>query len=268
MKLDISHRTVYRYDVRMRHSTQYLRLTPSSSRRQRVLSWQLGLPARASSGRDPYGNCQHVLTLDYPHHEVSVLATGQVEVLEPLQEDDDDGLSPGVFLRHTALTASSPALTEFALGLAGAVAAQSRQGLWQLMERLADAMPLRNGHASTPLSAAQAFALACGDSHALSHAFISAARVLGKPARHVSGYVLDPHTGEVSPQGWAEVWLEGRWASYDVQHGQAAGPCHVKLAVGMDYLDACPVRGQRMANTASADQGGQMLPAAQQSAQQ
>ena len=94
------------------------------------------------------------------------------------------------------------------------------------------------------------------------------ARVLGKPARHVSGYVLDPHTGEVSPQGWAEVWLEGRWASYDVQHGQAAGPCHVKLAVGMDYLDACPVRGQRMANTASADQGGQMLPAAQQSAQQ
>ena len=34
MKLDISHRTVYRYDARMRHSTQYLRLTPSSSRRQ------------------------------------------------------------------------------------------------------------------------------------------------------------------------------------------------------------------------------------------
>ena len=81
MKLDISHRTVYRYDARMRHSTQYLRLTPPSSRRQRVLSWQLGLPARASSGRDPYGNCQHVLTLDYPHHEVSVLATGQVELL-------------------------------------------------------------------------------------------------------------------------------------------------------------------------------------------
>ena len=84
MKLDISHRTVYRSDARMRHSTQSLRLTPSSSRRQRVLSWQLGLPARASSGRDPYGNRQHVLRLDYPHHEVSVLATGQVEVLEPL----------------------------------------------------------------------------------------------------------------------------------------------------------------------------------------
>lgn len=268
MKLDISHRTVYRYDARMRHSTQYLRLTPSSSRRQRVLSWQLGLPARASSGRDPYGNCQHVLTLDYPHHEVSVLATGQVEVLEPSQDDDDDGLSPGVFLRHTALTASSPALTDFALGLSAAVAAQPRQGLWQLMERLADAMPLRSGYASTPLSAAQAFEQACGDSHALSHAFISATRLLGKPARHVSGYVLEPHTGEVSPQGWAEVWLDGRWASYDIQHGQAAGPCHVKLAVGMDYLDACPVRGQRMVNLASADPIGQMLPAAQQSAQQ
>ena len=57
--------------------------------------------------------------------------------------------------------------------------------------------------------------------------------------------MLEPHSGEGSPQGWAEVWLDGRWASYDIQHGQAAGPCHVKLAVGMDYLDACPVRGVR-----------------------
>ena len=51
MKLHISHRSVYHYPERVRHSTQCLRLTPQSSRRQRVLSWQLGLPARASSGR-------------------------------------------------------------------------------------------------------------------------------------------------------------------------------------------------------------------------
>ena len=79
MKLHISHRSVYHYPERVRHSTQCLRLTPQSSRRQRVLSWQLGLPARASSGRDPYGNCQHVLTLDYPHQDITVLATGVVE---------------------------------------------------------------------------------------------------------------------------------------------------------------------------------------------
>ena len=50
MKLHISHRSVYHYPERVRHSTQCLRLTPQSSRRQRVLSWQLGLPARASMG--------------------------------------------------------------------------------------------------------------------------------------------------------------------------------------------------------------------------
>lgn len=109
MKLHISHRSVYHYPERVHHSIQCLRLTPQSSRRQRVLSWQLGLPARASSGRDPYGNCQHVLTLDYPHQDITVLATGVVEVDEALADDVDDELAPLVFLRQTMRTTPSAA---------------------------------------------------------------------------------------------------------------------------------------------------------------
>jgi transglutaminase-like putative cysteine protease len=66
MHLAIEHDTHYRYDSPVTRSTQYLRLTPASSARQRVLSWQLDLPARASQGLDAYGNTLHVLTLDKP----------------------------------------------------------------------------------------------------------------------------------------------------------------------------------------------------------
>lgn len=126
MKLHISHRSVYHYPERVRHSTQCLRLTPQSSRRQRVLSWQLGLPARASSGRDPYGNCQHVLTLDYPHQDITVLATGVVEVDEALADDVDDELAPLVFLRQTMRTTPSAAR----LALAQTPSRHSSTQLW------------------------------------------------------------------------------------------------------------------------------------------
>jgi hypothetical protein len=39
--------------------------------------------------------------------------------------------------------------------------------------------------------------------------------------------------------------VDDRWWSLDVINGCRAGASHLKLAVGMDYMDACPVRGVR-----------------------
>ncbi|MBK9220477.1 MAG: hypothetical protein IPL70_20040 [Uliginosibacterium sp.] len=43
---------------------------------------------------------------------------------------------------------------------------------------------------------------------------------------------------------WAAVWLEdaGGWVSFDVRRARLANGCQVRLAVGRDYLDACPMR--------------------------
>ena len=100
MKLLVQHRTVYRYDERVAHSTQYLRLTPADSARQHVLDWQLGLPARAVRSRDAFGNWLHTLTLDHPHHEILIQANGTVETRDgPAIETDP--ASPLPYLRHT-----------------------------------------------------------------------------------------------------------------------------------------------------------------------
>ncbi|MCK6437608.1 transglutaminase N-terminal domain-containing protein [Rivihabitans pingtungensis] len=244
MKLHISHRSVYHYPERVRHSTQCLRLTPQSSRRQRVLSWQLGLPARASSGRDPYGNCQHVLTLDYPHQDITVLATGVVEVDEALADDVDDELAPLVFLRQTTRTAPSAARLALAQRHAEAVRQHGRHGALSLAQALAE----QSGAAK--------------DSVGASHALLGCLRALAQPARYVSGYLSLADGGEVAHHNWVELWRDGVWASVDPMSLAPAGGGHVKLAVGMDELDACPIRGLRRPSMED------MLRQAQHSAQQ
>ena len=44
---------------------------------------------------------------------------------------------------------------------------------------------------------------------------------------------------------WVDVWLNTHWVSVDVTNAIFASDSHCRLAIGRDYLDACPVRGVR-----------------------
>jgi transglutaminase-like putative cysteine protease len=46
---------------------------------------------------------------------------------------------------------------------------------------------------------------------------------------------------------WAESWLNGiGWVSVDVSNQCLVNGTHVRLAMGLDYRDACPVSGIRV----------------------
>ena len=55
MKLVIDHLTRYGYDEEVKFSTQYLRLTPRSTGRQKIASWTLTLPEGAAADGLPFG---------------------------------------------------------------------------------------------------------------------------------------------------------------------------------------------------------------------
>ncbi len=101
MKLVIDHLTRYGYDEEVKFSTQYLRLTPRSTARQTITAWTLTLPGRR--GGDHYrrlGNVLHVLTLDNPHKEITIRASGIVDIADEGEETRDEEaelLSPLVF---------------------------------------------------------------------------------------------------------------------------------------------------------------------------
>lgn len=242
MRLSIRHDTTYRYEDQVRASIQYLRLTPQNSARQQILSWTLDLPRQVAAQQDPYGNILHVLTLDEPHDAIVIHALGQVEI-DTEQESETDGHSPLPYLRSTILTQADRALIEFARQHVGAV--PDRSALMQLMHALASRMPYSPGVTGVDTTAAQAFAGGAGVCQDHTHAFLACVRSLGVPARYVSGYLFTNDDSHLASHAWAEAWLDGAWYSFDVTNGLARPERHLKLAVGLDYLDACPVRGMR-----------------------
>jgi transglutaminase-like putative cysteine protease len=246
MLLSVWHSTVYRYAAEVARSTQYIRLSPAASPRQRVVDWRVELPVPSVTMTDAFDNLTHVLTLDAPHQEIRLIARGRVEV-----DDVDDGepagrINPRVFLRATPLTQADDAIRAFVAPLRAMVRSRPMMGVTDLMDALLERMPYEKGHTSVESTAAQSFAAGRGVCQDHAHVFVACCRELGIPARYVSGYVYTPDRRSVSSHAWAEAWLSNRWISFDVSNAGKAGEAHLKLAVGLDYLDACPVRGVRL----------------------
>jgi transglutaminase-like putative cysteine protease len=242
MRLSISHQTTYSYAEQVRASIQYLRLTPQESVRQHVLNWTLDLPGIVQAQTDPYGNILHVLSLEMPHDSIMIGACGVVEIDEHCDCERDTG-SPLPFLRSTGLTQPDEALRAFARQVCGN--GRQRADLIKLMHALLEAMPYSPGATTVESTAAGAFAAGAGVCQDHAHAFIACARSLGIPTRYVSGYLYSNDLSHLASHAWAEAWLDGYWYCFDVTNGLCRPDRHLKLAVGMDYLDACPVRGMR-----------------------
>lgn len=96
-------------------------------------------------------------------------------------------------------------------------------------------------------SAAQAFTRGQGVCQDHTHVFLACCRSLHLPARYVSGYVHRPDSRHVAMHAWAEVWLNGRWLRFDITNNSRSLTQHLRLATGLDYLDAYPIRGRRLA---------------------
>jgi transglutaminase-like putative cysteine protease len=247
MRVAIVHETLYRYRTPATYSIQYLRLSPRASRRQRIVAWKLDTPGPVRPWVDAYGNDAHVLVIDRPHDEIRVRARGEVEVVETADTDEEPGpLPPNVYLRPTRLSDATGPLAEFADLFREGVRRDLGAGLETLMLGVRERVDYRPGitHAATPAGAA--FAAGAGVCQDHAHIFVACCRRLGIPARYVSGYLGAGADGNMASHAWAEAWLEGQgWRSYDVANRLRPAGRHVRVAVGLDYLDACPVRGFR-----------------------
>ena len=56
----------------------------------------------------------------------------------------------------------------------------------------------------------------------------------------------DGVTAQQAGHAWAEAYIENLgWVAFDPTHGMCATEAYVRVAVGLDYLGAAPVRGTR-----------------------
>ncbi|MBJ7601477.1 MAG: transglutaminase family protein [Candidatus Nephthysia bennettiae] len=108
-------------------------------------------------------------------------------------------------------------------------------------------MRYRHGVTGVGTTAAEALALGQGVCQDFAHVMIAICRLLGLPARYVSGHLL----GEGGTHAWVEVMqpLSGQaskaaaaW-TFDPTHGRPATLSYVTVAVGRDYYDVAPTSG-------------------------
>lgn len=248
MHLHIRHETTYRYGEPVKRSVQNLRLTPRRDPVQRALNWNISAPGRHHEQIDAYGNVVHLLTLDEPHREIRIVVNGVVETSDNEGEvlPNDGKLSPLTYLAETNLTRTDAALQSFAKErLPGS--ADRRGNLMTLADAVCSTIQYERGVTDVHEPAARAFARGKGVCQDHAHIFIACCRAAGIPARYVSGYIYTGKDGEVASHAWADAWLgaDAGWMPIDVTHRTLAGGRHCRLAVGRDYLDACPVRGVR-----------------------
>lgn len=247
MRLTIKHETRYRFGSPAQHSIQYLRLTPRPDLSQAVVGWQVRTPGQMRRWIDGFGNTAHVAVQNGTHTEVPVEVGGEIETFDTNGVlPSDDGLPPRMFLRPTPYTQVDEAIR----ALVGPLLERVRDegliaGLHALMWTLHTSVAYSPGFTDIDSAAAQALAQGRGVCQDYAHLFIAGARVLGIPARYVSGYLYS-EDGALASHAWAEAYVDDLgWVSFDCANSQCATDAYVRLAVAFDYAGACPIRGVR-----------------------
>ena len=250
MRIRISHLTSYRYQAPATSVIQMLRLTPRNHDGQYVARWQIDVSAdcRLDQHEDAFGNVTHAFTADGPIGELEVMVEGEVETRDTqgIVRGTLERFPPSLYLRETALTSPDAEIAGFAATARAAAGSDTLRLLHLMLERLHRDMSYDPAPTHVATTAAQAFALRRGLCQDLAHVFIAAARSLAIPARYVSGHFRrdDGVTEQDAGHAWAEAFVpELGWVAFDPANGICATDAHVRVAVGLDYLGASPLRG-------------------------
>ena len=252
MRIRVTYATSYTYQADARAILQVLRLTPRSYEAQHVVSWQVETDAdvRLKLGEDAFGNITHTLSTDRPVSGLTITVRGEVRTLDMAGAvaRTAERLPPGVYLRETALTQPDVALVALGRRVAREAGSDPLTQMHTLMRLLHEEVAFDPKATLVTGTAAQALALGRGVCQDMAHIFVTAARSMGYPARYISGHLVRDASDAAQQAGhaWAEVLVpDFGWIAFDPVNDLCPTDAYIRVAVGLDYLDAAPIRGAR-----------------------
>jgi transglutaminase-like putative cysteine protease len=194
---------------------------------------------------DRHGNDVRRFDLLTPHDRLVVTATSEVLTPEAFA-DGELTLTP--LARHDYLAPSAYAPftdTIRAFAAPTLVAGDALETTRRVVEAIHGRLRYEKGATDVTTNAEQALDRGLGVCQDYAHLMLATCRILGLPARYVSGYVYAPGSQVgVASHAWADVFVEGRgWISVDPTNDAPQAERHVRVAVGRDYADLPPTRG-------------------------
>lgn len=257
-RLEVHHRTVYRYAGQVQSSYNEARLTPVTGPHQTVLSSALEVLPRVTQFRyiDAFGSAVHSFDLHQPHEQLSVTGHSVTETAPPtpvatrLRWDElrADRVADHFydFLACTTLVDVDDMMQHPIIE--AAKFQDPIEAASFIFDYVHNQLTYRTGATEVSTPASHAFSAGSGVCQDFVHVSLALLRTIGIPSRYVSGYVHnrpdallgEPVRGE--SHAWVDVWT-GDWWSHDPTGAVPVGERHVVVATGRDYRDVAPLKG-------------------------
>lgn len=251
LRLRIRHTTRYDYEQPVSYSLQQLRLNPRSTRHQNVVAWNMTVDGGSQELEfdDHFGNHVALVSTDPGATTISINCEGELEITDNHGVvGEHRGFTPlWMYTRSTPLTAASESILQLASSLDETAEQQDISRLHALMALIAERVIYETDSSSASTTAAQALTAGRGVCQDHTHIMLSAARLLGYPARYVSGYLMmDDRVDQDATHAWAEIHVDQiGWVGFDVSNGISPDQRYVRVATGLDYASAAPISGMR-----------------------
>ncbi len=261
MKLAVLHRTTFTYASPVTHSVNTLHLEPRTFPYQKTLGSLIRVvPAtRVRKFTDLFQNITHHFDLPDPHSQLEIESHVRVHNL-PLdisgvgrraekERFGDPSIREQIwpFLQDSKAVANIPEVWRQAVDLTRATPAIFDQAC-AVMEWIHREFRYDPGATTVFTTMEEAFQFRHGVCQDFTHVMLGLCRSVGIPARYASGYLYngqrDSLIGAQASHAWAEVFLPSAgWIGFDPTNNTLADERYVKIAVGRDYDDVAPVRG-------------------------
>lgn len=247
MRLIIRHLTRYTFDEPVSHGLQRLRLTPKSTSGQSVIDWTMTLDgaSREAEYEDQNHNRTTLISIHPGAREVTISCSGTVETADHagIIGRHAGHLPLWHFLDQTGSTRPGPRMKALIAGLA--VEDNPVSTLHRFSAAILAAVKYETGFTDADTPAEEALSAGRGVCQDHAQIFIGGCRMMGVPARYVSGYLMmDDRIDQEAGHGWAEAHVDGLgWVGFDVSNGISPDTRYVRVATGRDYREAAPVTG-------------------------
>ena len=257
----ILHRTRYAYAAPVIDCTNQLMVYPLPDYRLTVRSHAVSITGQPEVAvfTDYFGNQVGVFSLIQPHAELVIESVAEVEthaIQFPMDEEKAAAQWEALaslrtdiaFLDFLKLPPSElEAEIRTALSDIVTFGAKPLKQALELSEYVHDKFDYRQGVTNIETPVAAIWRLRAGVCQDFTHLLIYLLRLVGMPARYVSGYVCPRQEGvrgAGATHAWVEVYVPFYgWLGLDPTNNCIVNDGHVRVAIGREFADCTPVKG-------------------------
>lgn len=261
MRLSVLHRTTFHYAGPVIQSVNTLHLEPRTFPYQKTISTLIRvIPAtRLRRFTDLFQNITHHFELPAPHFHLEIesrirvhnlpLDISQVSRHATMVDYSDSSVHERIwpYLQESRRVFHQTDVWRQALDVTRDLKSIYAKSC-ALMAWIHENFAYEAGVTGVNTHLEEAFQMRRGVCQDFTHVMLGLCRAIGIPARYASGYLYngprDTLVGAQASHAWAEVYLPAAgWIGFDPTNNTLADERYVKVAVGRDYEDVAPVRG-------------------------